>query len=405
MKTSGALAKNHSGLTSSTVDNSTEKLAGSSFELASISYSATEDQLTAAETRRSNGKFFLRQHFSQNSRGPPKLAGELEDQKGNICFITTADGSTEGRNLEVRSKATLEDIPSNESSESELSDSDDKLHRAFNIDPVLTMIPRIRKYNSLQENHRPREFRGNLSVEEELRTKFQKATNLSKKSSLRLESEVWSMPENEKGLALLSSTSHGFRSGNAGYCSPPHNVKKPYSSFLSTDPCDLSQGASFRSPQPVTTNYQQHSHKFQNATNENKINLDRIVEVAKTALYIKNIPNKYTKKMLLKMFDREFKHAYDFFYLPIDFNNNCNIGFAFIKFIDVKYVRRFCEKYGNRKWPHFNSEKICEIRYARMQRAEEMIDHFKNSSLWRKADASCLPFMVAATRPTMHKKE
>ena len=34
---------------------------------------------------------------------------------------------------------------------------------------------------------------------------------------------------------------------------------------------------------------------------------------------IKNIPNKYTKKMMLGEFDKKFKNTYDFFYLPIDF--------------------------------------------------------------------------------------
>ena len=34
---------------------------------------------------------------------------------------------------------------------------------------------------------------------------------------------------------------------------------------------------------------------------------------------IRNIPNKYDQKLLLKTFDPDFKNLYDFFYLPIDF--------------------------------------------------------------------------------------
>jgi hypothetical protein len=39
----------------------------------------------------------------------------------------------------------------------------------------------------------------------------------------------------------------------------------------------------------------------------------------RTTLMIKNIPNKYTQKMLITAFDQKFKGTYDFIYLPIDF--------------------------------------------------------------------------------------
>jgi len=44
---------------------------------------------------------------------------------------------------------------------------------------------------------------------------------------------------------------------------------------------------------------------------------------ARTTLMIKNIPNKYTQKMLLATIDEHFRGTYDFFYLPIDFKNKC----------------------------------------------------------------------------------
>ena len=56
---------------------------------------------------------------------------------------------------------------------------------------------------------------------------------------------------------------------------------------------------------------------------------------------IKNIPNKYTQQMLLETFDRKHENYYDFFYLPIDFKNRCNMGYAFLNFMDSIYIVDF----------------------------------------------------------------
>ena len=82
---------------------------------------------------------------------------------------------------------------------------------------------------------------------------------------------------------------------------------------------------------------------------------------------IRNIPNKYTKEQMLKEINRKFKNKFDFFYLPIDFENKCNIGFAFINLVSTESIKQFCLEFDNKKWRKYNSLKICKITYARIQ--------------------------------------
>ena len=45
---------------------------------------------------------------------------------------------------------------------------------------------------------------------------------------------------------------------------------------------------------------------------------DRIESDGRTALYIRNIPNKYTLKMMMDTINKNYGGQYDFFYLPMD---------------------------------------------------------------------------------------
>jgi len=80
--------------------------------------------------------------------------------------------------------------------------------------------------------------------------------------------------------------------------------------------------------------------------------------------------------MLLQTIDRTQKDNYDFFYLPIDFKNNCNMGYAFINFIDSIFIVDFFLEYDGTNWARFNSDKICRITYGRIQGKKALENNF-----------------------------
>lgn len=108
----------------------------------------------------------------------------------------------------------------------------------------------------------------------------------------------------------------------------------------------------------------------------------------RTSLMVRNIPNKYTQQMLLSEFTENGlgPGVIDFFYLPIDFKNRCNRGYAFINFANSKDILPFHRRYYGKHWSTFNSDKICDITYARIQGKAAMLKRFENSALMEKDD-------------------
>ncbi|XVF43855.1 hypothetical protein PTKIN_Ptkin02bG0073500 [Pterospermum kingtungense] len=114
---------------------------------------------------------------------------------------------------------------------------------------------------------------------------------------------------------------------------------------------------------------------------------------SRTTVMIKNIPNKYSQKLLLNMLDNHCIHcneqfadgddqplsSYDFVYLPIDFNNKCNVGYGFVNMTSPQATWRLYKAFHNQHWEVFNSRKICEVTYARVQGLEALKEHFRNS--------------------------
>lgn len=102
-----------------------------------------------------------------------------------------------------------------------------------------------------------------------------------------------------------------------------------------------------------------------------------------TTVMLRNIPNKYTREMLVNQLSVEFKGLFDFMYLPIDFKNKCNVGYGFINFRTTdacdEFVRQFHNVDVRKCLPGLNSKKVVEVTPARVQGLIENVRRLRNS--------------------------
>lgn len=104
-----------------------------------------------------------------------------------------------------------------------------------------------------------------------------------------------------------------------------------------------------------------------------------------TTAMIRNLPNKYTRDMLVERLNHApgLKGSFDFLYLPIDFKNACNVGYAFVNFRSKEHCASFVERFNGvdtqKCLPGFNSRKVCAVTPARVQGLDENVRRLRNS--------------------------
>ncbi|KAI1769594.1 RNA recognition motif 2-domain-containing protein [Hypoxylon sp. FL1150] len=127
---------------------------------------------------------------------------------------------------------------------------------------------------------------------------------------------------------------------------------------------------------------------YYNATNHhNHVDINRIREGidVRTTIMLRNIPNKVDQALLKRIVDDSSWGKYDFMYLRIDFANDCNVGYAFINFVDPLDIVDFVKARGNQRWNCFKSDKVAEISYATIQGKDCLVQKFRNSSVMLEA--------------------
>ncbi|EAA28006.3 hypothetical protein GE21DRAFT_4404 [Neurospora crassa] len=123
------------------------------------------------------------------------------------------------------------------------------------------------------------------------------------------------------------------------------------------------------------------------AGHHNHVDVNRIREGidVRTTIMLRNIPNKVDQAMLKRIIDESSWGKYDFMYLRIDFANDCNVGYAFINFVDPLDIVDFVNTRGNQRWNCFKSDKVAEISYATIQGKDCLVQKFRNSSVMLEA--------------------
>lgn len=101
----------------------------------------------------------------------------------------------------------------------------------------------------------------------------------------------------------------------------------------------------------------------------------------RTTVMLRNLPNNYTRSMLLQMLESEgFGSLCNFVYLPIDFRTQAALGYAFVNVVSPEVVPHFWSVFdGFTNWA-IPSRKVCYVSWCEPnQGLEAHIDRYRSS--------------------------
>jgi hypothetical protein len=107
----------------------------------------------------------------------------------------------------------------------------------------------------------------------------------------------------------------------------------------------------------------------------------------KTTVFMKNIPNSYTRSTFLGLLDREgFAGQYDLVYLPIDFDSRSGLGYAFVNLLTPQIAARFRSSFqGFANWD-VDTDKVCDTTgAATAQGFKANVDRYRNSAVMHES--------------------
>lgn len=177
-----------------------------------------------------------------------------------------------------------------------------------------------------------------------------------------------------------------YPAGNYSWVGPVYHHQPPVSAEYMT-PRQFAHPRHDTRRQNATRVHRSPYHHHNVSSQHNQVDVGRIrdgIDV-RTTIMLRNIPNKVDQAMLKRIVDESSWGKYDFMYLRIDFANDCNVGYAFINFVDPLDIIDFVNKRGNQRWNCFKSDKVAEISYATIQGKDCLVQKFRNSSVMLEA--------------------
>ena len=200
-------------------------------------------------------------------------------------------------------------------------------------------------------------------------------TNKTKEKEKEKEKSNSKEKKNKNKLSITTNNNNKNSSQNNNnsinnYRTNTNNYKSTNNNYKSSDSHNSN----------INTNSNNNSsHPTPSRGEKNLLNLDDIIsgKDTRTTVMIRNIPIKYTDNILIKDLE-EFKGKYDCLYMPYHYDKKGNKGYAFINFVNPLHILYFHEKFCGKKWPLFESNKICELNNANFQGINEIQKHSKN---------------------------
>jgi hypothetical protein len=131
-----------------------------------------------------------------------------------------------------------------------------------------------------------------------------------------------------------------------------------------------------------------HTHKLSHGSVPKNTDMARFAEKTGedkvTTLMVRNIPNMYTRSMLIEELDSlGFEGDYDFIYLPIDKSTQWNVGYAFVNFKTSEAAKRCVTDVTDYTFDRFEhgSRKVAKISVAHIQGLEKNLEYYSKTAV------------------------